>query len=135
VLIPERETDPEALAMVVRDAYGRGKRHAVVVVAEGCAHNASRLKLHFDEHRERLGFEVRATILGHVQRGGSPTAFDRLLATRLGAAAIDLLASGRHGVLAGECHGQITATPLAEVCAARKPLDLGLLELARILAC
>jgi 6-phosphofructokinase 1 len=135
VLIPEVETDPETLARELHDAYGRGKRHALVVVAEGCGMNALRLKQHFDEHREQLGFELRATILGHVQRGGVPSAFDRLLATRLGAAATEALAAGRHGVLVGQQAGSIATTPLAEVAAKRKTLDLSLVDLARVLAC
>jgi len=74
------------------------------------------------------------TTLGHVQRGGTPSAFDRLLATRLGAAATEYLGRGEHGILAGQVKGEIAATPLAEVVAGEKPLDRHLLELARVLA-
>ena len=84
VLIPEVETDPETLAAELKDAYQRGKPHALIVVAEGAKYNAERLIRHFAEHRHRFGFELRATILGHVQRGGTPGALDRLLATRSG---------------------------------------------------
>ncbi len=133
-IIPEMEMDPEALAEELRGAYQRGKPHALVVVAEGAKYNADRLIHHFSEHRQRLGFELRATILGHVQRGGTPGAFDRLLATRFGAAAVDRLAHGEKGVLVGLNRGAITTTPLDEVVANRKPLDLSLLELARVLA-
>jgi len=135
VLIPEVATDPEELARELRAAYGRGKRHALVVVAEGCAMDALALKQYFDEHRATLGFEMRATILGHVQRGGAPSAFDRLLATRLGAAATAALAAGEHGVLVGHRGGETATTPLAEVAARHKALDLSLVELARVLAC
>lgn len=134
VVIPEMEIDPEALAAELRGAYQRGKPHALVVVAEGAKYNAECLIHHFAEHRQRLGFELRATILGHVQRGGTPGAFDRLLATRFGAAAVDRLACGESGVLVGLNHGEITTTPLAEVVAHRKPLDLGLFELTRVLS-
>ena len=134
VIIPEVETDPETLAAELRDAYRRGKPHALIVVAEGAKYNAERLIRHFSEHRQKFGFELRATILGHVQRGGTPGAFDRLLATRFGAAAVRRLAEGEHGVLIGLNKGEITATPLDEVVATRKPLDLSLLELAKILA-
>jgi 6-phosphofructokinase 1 len=134
VIIPEIELDPEALAAELRGAYQRGKPHALVVVAEGAKFNADRLIHHFAEHRQRLGFELRATILGHVQRGGTPGAFDRLLATRLGAAAVQRLAEGQDGVLMGMIGSQVTATPLAEVVANRKPLDLSLFELAKVLA-
>lgn len=134
IIIPEVETDPEAVAAELRAAYERGKAHALVVVAEGARYNAERLAGFFQEHRERLGFELRVTTLGHVQRGGAPGAFDRLLATRLGAAATEHLARGEHGVLMGLLEGEIAATPLAEVVANQKPLDLRLLELAQVLA-
>ena len=134
VIIPEMEIDPEALAAELRGAYQRGKPHALVVVAEGSKFNAERLIRHFSEHRQRLGFELRATILGHVQRGGTPGAADRLLATRLGAAAVQRLAQGEHGILVGIGGGEIVTTPLAEVVANRKPLDLSLFELAKVLS-
>jgi 6-phosphofructokinase 1 len=134
VILPEVETDPEAVATELHDAYARGKLHAIVVVAEGAHYNAAALAGCFQEHRGRLGFELRSTILGHVQRGGTPTAFDRLLATHLGAAATEHLARGEHGLLVGRLHGQAAATPLDEVAGRTKPLDLRLLELARVLA-
>ncbi len=101
VIIPEVETDPEALARELLGAYDRGKPHAIVVVAEGSRYNAEGLARYFKGNGERLGFELRATILGHQQRGGTPTAFDRLLATRMGTAAIGYLSRGEHGVLVG----------------------------------
>jgi len=128
------ETDPEAVAAGLRAAYERGKPHALAVVAEGARYNAEELARYFQKHHDRLGFELRVTILGHVQRGGAPGAFDRLLATRLGAAATEHLARGEHGVLVGLLKGEMAATPLAEVVANKKPLDLRLLELARVLA-
>lgn len=135
VVIPERELDLDELAQEIRSCYyERKKLHALVVVAEGATYNAARLVQHFKEHRERLGFDLRATILGHVQRGGAPGAFDRLLATRLGAAAVRTLAAGEHGVLMGLLRGEIQATPLAEVVVSRKPLDLELFELARVMS-
>jgi 6-phosphofructokinase 1 len=134
IVIPERETDPEVLAAELRACYDRGKPHAIVVVAEGAHYNAERLARYFQKHRERLGFELRVTKLGHVQRGGSPGVFDRLLATQLGAAATDHLARGEHGLLVGLNKGDIVATPLTEVVTCKKSLDLHLLELERILA-
>jgi 6-phosphofructokinase 1 len=134
IVIPEVEADPEAVATELRTAYERGKPHALVVVAEGARYNAVGLARYFQEHRERLGFDLRVTTLGHVQRGGAPGAFDRLLATRLGAAAIEHLAQSEHGLLVGLLKGEIAATPLAEVVANKKALDLPLLDLARVLA-
>ncbi len=111
IVIPEIETDPEEVASSIRRAYERGKAHALAVVAEGAKDNATALVSYFEEHKERLGFEVRATQLGHVQRGGAPGAFDRILATRLGFAAVKYLESGCHGALMGLNKNEITAVP------------------------
>lgn len=131
VVIPEIETSPEEVASAIRRAYERGKAHAMVVVAEGAKHNAEALVHFFGQHEERLGFQVRATQLGHVQRGGAPGAFDRILATRLGAAAIRFLDSGGNGALMGLNKSEITATPYTEVVGHKKTIDLSLLDLAR----
>ena len=134
VLIPEAEIAPETLANELRAAHERGKRHAIVVVAEGAKYNAARLVNYFEEHCERFGFDPRATVLGHVQRGGAPSAFDRMLAARFGAAAIERLANDEHGVLIGLLEGKVAATPYAQVIANKKTLDTNLLELARVLS-
>jgi len=134
IIIPEAEIDPESAATILRAAYERGKTHALIVVAEGAQCNADKLAHYFQEHRQRLGFELRVTILGHVQRGGTPGSFDRLLASRLGAAATDHLARGQYGILLGLIEDKVTATSLREVATKKKQLDLHLLELARILA-
>jgi 6-phosphofructokinase 1 len=102
-------------------------------VAEGATYNAERLARYFRDHYG-LGFELRVTILGHVQRGGAPAASDRLLATRLGAAATDCLAKGQDGVLVGLIKGDVATTPLKVVATSKKPLDLSLLDLAQVLA-
>lgn len=134
IAIPEVETNPEAVAVGLRGAYQRGKAHALCVVAEGAQYNAQRLLSYFQEHQERLGFELRVSTLGHVQRGGAPGAFDRLLATQMGAAAVERLAQGEYGVMVGLLKGEIKATPLADVVSQRKVLNLRLMELARVLA-
>ena len=134
IVVPEIESDPEAVATELRDAYDRGKSHALVVVAEGSSYNAERLNAYFDQHRDRLRFQLRVTKLGHVQRGGAPTAFDRILATRLGAAAADYLLDGEKGILVGMQGAQITATPLPDIVRKEKPLNRELFHLARSLA-
>jgi 6-phosphofructokinase 1 len=134
VLIPEVETDPEEVLREIRSAYSRGKPHVIIVVAEGAKYNAAGLLAYMSAHPEHLGFELRTTVLGHVQRGASPTAFDRLLASRLGAAAVECLVAGEHGVLVGLHGNAVGTTPLEEVVRAPKPLDARLLELARVLA-
>jgi len=134
IVIPEAETGPDEVAAELRRAYGRGKSHAIAVVAEGARNNASVLARHFAEHQDALGFDLRVTTLGHVQRGGAPSAFDRALGTRLGAAAVERLAAGEHGLLVGLVDGRIAATPLDQVAGGTKPLETGLLELAGVLA-
>jgi len=134
IAIPEVDTDPEALARELRDAYERGKPHAIIVAAEGARYNAERLMNYFRDNQVRLGFDLRITVLGHVQRGGTPTFFDRILATRLGAAAAERLSQGEHGVLVGLVKSEVRSTPLADVVSGKKPLDQHLLELARVLA-
>jgi len=134
VVIPEREIPPAEVAQELRAAYDRGKTHALVVVAEGAQNNAQKLIEHFEENQEATGFTLRATILGHVQRGANPTAADRLLATRLGEGAVQALLRGEQGVLAGIRGDHVVTTPLDETVGRQKELDLGLLELARIMA-
>jgi 6-phosphofructokinase 1 len=134
IVLPEAETDPDRLAQDLCEAYLRGKSHAIIVVAEGAKLNADALARHFREHRDRVGFELRVTKLGHVQRGGTPGAFDRLLATRFGAAAIEHIAAGKHGDLIGLIRNEIVATPLAEVAGKKKSADLRLFKLAEVLA-
>jgi 6-phosphofructokinase 1 len=133
VIIPEVETNPELIADVLRESYEKGKSHAIVIVAEGAKYNARALDEFFSQHRERLGFELRVTILGHVQRGGYPSAYDRILASRLGAAAVEELSKGNYGVLIGMRKGQIVSTPLEEAVNKKKDLDPEIIQLAKIL--
>ncbi len=133
VSIPEIETTPEQIAQELCDAYDRGKAHAIAVVAEGARYDAEALIAYFREHHERIGFELRATTLGHVQRGGAPTAYDRLLATRLGAGAVTALASGKTGVLVGWVNNRVRTTPLAEIVGVQKPIDPELFALSKVL--
>jgi 6-phosphofructokinase 1 len=134
IVIPEVEVDPEKVAFELRDSYERGKGYAIVVVAEGSRYDAEKLIAYFRDHRQRLGFELRVVKLGHVQRGGTPGVFDRLLATRMGAAATERIARDEYGVLIGLIHGEMKSTPLAEIIGKKKPLDLQLFNLAAVLA-
>jgi 6-phosphofructokinase 1 len=134
IVVPEAETSPSAVAEELRDAYRRGKSHGIVVVAEGSCNNADALARYFKEHQEQLGFELRVTRLGHIQRGGAPCAFDRLLATQFGAAAIGCVEEGRFGVLVGLRAGLIASTPFQSLPQGPKALDRPLFELARVLA-
>lgn len=131
MVLPEIETDPEDLAAALGEAYEKGKAHAIIVVAEGAKYNATALDEYFKQHRERLGFDLRVTILGHVQRGGNPGAYDRILASRLGAGAVDALARGEYGVLVGMIKSAVATTPLDKVVVSQKKLDESLIALAK----
>lgn len=134
VVIPEHDIEPQMVAQSLHAAYERGKTHALVVVAEGANYGANAILRHVTEHRRELGFGLRVTTLGHVVRGGIPTAADRVLATRLGAGAVAEIADGRYNVLVGLRGSVVTATPLADVAGKTKPADTTLLALAQVLA-
>jgi len=134
VVVPEVPTKPEAVLAEIEEAYMRGKSHGLIIVAEGATPNTAALADYLTGYRERIGFDVRVTILGHVQRGGDPTAFDRLLATRLGAGAVAALSRGEQSVLVGLHGNQIGTTPYTEVIGRQKPLDPDLIKLAEIMA-
>ena len=138
VCIPEVPFELDSVAETITQAYIKGKSHAIVVVAEGARYNAAAIARYIRERREagneEAGFTVRVSILGHIQRGGSPSAFDRLLATRLGAAAVQRLADGGRGEMVGLVGSEIVTTPLAQVIEKPKPIDMGMFRMAEVLA-
>jgi len=129
VLLPELPWTLEQIVTALQNGYQRGKKSYIIVVAEGAAHGEKLAK----QVEETTGFETRATVLGHVQRGGSPTAADRVLASQLGSFAVKLMLDGTRGMLVGEQNYQITTTPLSEVWSKDKPLDPELLQLVNVL--
>ncbi|MCS7287419.1 MAG: 6-phosphofructokinase [Anaerolineae bacterium] len=132
VLIPEKDTSLEEVASIIEDAYIKGKPHAIIVIAEGAKYKTHEVASFLT--KDEVGFEVRTTILGHIQRGGSPTAFDRILATRFGVAAVEALASGQKGVMVALVGNKVELIPLEEVVSKNRGLDLKLLEMANVLA-
>lgn len=132
-VIPEIETTPEMVVEELWASYKRGKTNGIIVVAEGAKHGVEDL-LNYCKTQPEIGFELRAVTLGHVQRGGTPTAYDRLLATRLGANAAERLLAGEHGCVVGMVRGKETATSYSEVVGRTKGVDPKLFELAGILS-
>lgn len=132
ILIPEKDVNPEEVADAISDAHARGKTHAIVVVAEGSNLHASALLQKLNDMK--TGFEFRLTILGHIQRGGRPTAFDRLLATRFGVAAVEQLLAGKSGLMVGLQGRDIVTVPLEEVCGKKREANLEYYRLARMLS-
>lgn len=113
IVTPERAQTMDEVAKQMEDAYVRGKSHAIAVIAEGAPYHSTELAAFLNQ--KHLGFEIRLSILGHIQRGGSPSAFDRLLATRMGVRAVEILAQGESGVMVGLDGRDISAVPLAEI--------------------
>ncbi|MBI3810887.1 MAG: 6-phosphofructokinase [Nitrospirae bacterium] len=132
VLVPEAPTDLDQLCRTLSESHRRGKSSSIVIVAEGDEPGvaftiANRVK-------SSVGMESRVVILGHVQRGGPPTAKDRVLASRLGAAAVEALMDGQTGIMVGEIHNAVVRTAFPETWEKRKGLDLSRLALVGALA-
>jgi 6-phosphofructokinase 1 len=132
VVLPEFETKPEDILRFLQQAYERGKSHFIIVAAEGAELSAEELQEHINDAEGT--YEADVTAVGHIQSGGDPTATDRVLAARLGAAAVEALADGEHGVMVGVGGEEVRRVPLEEVVGERRPLDPGMYELARMLA-
>ncbi len=134
VAIPESPCDPESIAQTFRASHERGKTHAIGVIAEGAKFKVGDIAAYFKANHERIGYELRVTTLGHVQRGGIPSAFDRILAARMGVEAVEALLRNEINVLVGFQKGEVTTTPLSEIANIKKPLDLKILQMGHILS-
>ncbi len=132
VLIPEVPITVEEVASTIEDAYRRGKTHAIIIVAEGASMRAAALSQALKDLD--LGFHTRVTILGHVQRGGRPTAFDRLLAARMGKRAVEALLEGETNVMTGLQGREIVLVPLEDVIVKNRAANLEYYEMSRMLA-
>jgi len=132
ILIPETRTDCDAICRRIQERRDAGKTSLIMVVAEGDeAGGAIQMG---KKIREATGMDFRVCILGHMQRGGSPTATDRMLASRLGYEAVRALAAGKANIMVGEINGEIVHTPLEETFTRKKPINEALVEMAAILA-
>jgi len=147
VLVPERPFDIEEVCARITRRHQRGRFASIVVVAEGALPIEDTLavadgevdrfghvrlggigQLVAHEIGQRTGFETRPVLLGHVQRGGTPTAYDRVLSTRFGVAAIDAVHRGAWGMMVALHADRIVETPLSEVVGRTRPVDLSLFE-------
>jgi 6-phosphofructokinase 1 len=132
VLIPEVPTTVQEVAASLEDAYRRGKTHAIVMVAEGANIKTNELSAAIDAMD--VGFKTRVSILGHIQRGGGPTAFDRMLAARLGSAAVQGILSGQTDVMVGLKGQSVEFIPLVHVMDHQRAANMEYYEMARKLA-
>ncbi len=128
--IPEVETDMDSLVEEIKFSRKLGKKHFIIIVAEGTGRSESIAQ----EIEERTGIESRATILGHVQRGGSPTVRDRVSATRLGHHAVDLISRGVVDKVIGFHDEELVDHNIDEALAMTKTLDLSLLDICNELS-
>ena len=128
-MVPEVPFDLDLLCKKLRYARERGKSHSLIIVAEGVM-PASELQSLL---KDTGGYDARITVLGHIQRGGSPSSFDAVLASRLGAGAIDALISGEFGTMVGRINEEIVASPIQVSWEQKKKLDIGMMELVEIL--
>jgi 6-phosphofructokinase 1 len=132
VLVPEFEPRREEIMRAFQKSWEQGKPHFIVVVAEGAPLSAE--EFHEFVNEAGGGVESRITVLGHVQRGGSPTAFDRILASRMGTAAVKALSEGASGMMIGLQGRRMELLPLSEVVGRSHPLDPDIYKMAEVLA-
>jgi 6-phosphofructokinase 1 len=129
-LIPEVPFEIENIIKKVKQRYKEGKTRSIIILSEGVGSATD-----FEKVFGMIGgFETRITVLGHLQRGGSPTHFDRILATRMGASSVDALLEGKSGVMAALQQKKIKFIPLKEVLDNKRELDRGLLDIADMLS-
>lgn len=132
-IIPERETKVDQLDELIRNGFRKSKNSSIVIVSEseitgGAAGLAERMR------REHPEYDVRVSILGHIQRGGSPSAYDRIIAGRMGVAAIDALIDGLRNIMIGIVNNQIVHVPLAKAIKDDKPVNEHLISVLQILS-
>ena len=126
-IIPEDRTDVDQLEKFIGRGFRKTKNSSIVIVSEspkdgGAMHYAERVKKEYPQ------YDVRVTILGHLQRGGSPSAYDRILASRLGAGAIDAILEGQRNVMIGIHNDEVVYVPFSEAIKKDKPLDKSLIK-------
>ncbi len=151
ILIPERPFDVKEVCEYIRRRQERGRNFSIIVVAEGAKPKGEKEIVYSEsidefghirfggvgyylgkEIEKRMGIETRVVILGHLQRGGSPTAFDRILATRFGIAAMDLVHEGKFGYMVAIKGNMIVSVPLKDIIGKRKTVNLELYNIASV---
>ena len=134
VMVPEVLTPIAEVTETLKQGWNRSKSSSIVIVAEGDEEgNAAQVA---EKIKNRIGvdIDIRVTTLGHIQRGGVPTAYDRILASRLGLAAVEGLMNGQKGVMAGIINNEIVYTPFKDTIRLPKPINEDLLRMVKILS-
>lgn len=130
ILIPEAQFEMDKLVERLERGRKRGKKHSIIIVAEGVGSGP----VIGEKIKKMTGAETRVTVLGHIQRGGSPSALDRVLASRMGAKAVDLLLAGKQRLMIGVQANRLVGVEIEEALRERHEIDLEMYELAGILA-
>jgi 6-phosphofructokinase 1 len=132
IIIPEVDHNVADVIDRIKQGFQRGKMHNIIVVAEG-AFNGKGKELD-TVIKEKLGCDTKVTILGHIIRGGSPSAYDRMMSSQMGAKAVDLIVEGEKGVMVGLKSGRLIYSPFEEAAKDEQPVDLFTYNLARSLS-
>ncbi len=154
ILIPEIPIDIEEVCFLIKKRHGRGKNFSIVVVAEGAEFKQGTKLIEIvqegkldefghvrlggigeilsKEIEKRTGFETRVSVLGHIQRGGSPTAFDRILGTRFGVKSVELVVNRKFGQMVSLLGNKITSVSIESAVSALKTVDMDLYEIAKV---
>ncbi|MGM0501369.1 MAG: 6-phosphofructokinase [Bacillota bacterium] len=145
ILVPSKPVDIDDVCLTIQHDYEVGKEHSIILVAEGVELSGHKFETNRDVHdspafvlskeiSDRTEFEARVTILGHIQRGGAPTGRDRLLASRLGAAAVEKILHGHSNVMVGLMNNKIQVSSIQDAIEQEKEIDMELYNLSTILS-
>ncbi|HEY9676540.1 MAG TPA: ATP-dependent 6-phosphofructokinase [Drouetiella sp.] len=145
ILIPEKTYALREITEAIKNRHARGKDHSIIVVAEGATLEGDPPVPSVDDQRstgigdriaklieQETGFETRTMVLGHIQRGGSPTAYDRVLATRFGVKSVELVIEGKFGKMVALQNNKIVDVPLEDAVSSMKTLDMELYKVASV---
>ena len=133
ILIPEVNTKINDLIDSLKNSKKSGKTSSIIVVAEGYKPGKNVYQI-ADEIQEKLpNYQVRVSVLGHIQRGGRPSCFDRVLGTKMGVKAVELLKNAKTGIMVGTQHGKIVTVPLKKAISEKTKVDKDLLRISKIM--
>lgn len=130
ILIPEKQADLEEVINRLKQGMDRGKKHSIIVLAEGVGSAID----YGEKIKEAINIETRVTVLGHIQRGGSPTAADRVLASRLGAKAVDLLLEGKEGRMVGLYNNELVDFAIKDILVEKHTVNMDMYKLSQELS-
>ena len=133
ILIPEENIGLDVLISSLKKSKSAGKTSSIIVVAEGDKTGENVFELAKSVEKEFPNYEIRVSVLGHMQRGGSPTCFDRVLASRMGVKAVEFLMDGEKGVMIGLNNGKINLTPLKAAIKGKTKINSELLKVSQIM--